>query len=245
MVIGFCGSGNMARALAVGWGEPGLFSDGGSGRAAALAALVGGSAVSNAELGQRADLVVLAHKPMQLDAVAAEVGSPALVLSLLGAVTLEALAAAYPGSRIVRAMPNTAVEVRSGVTCVCGEEVAELEQLLARVGIVVRLPERLMDPATAVSGVAPAYVALIAEAWIDAAVAQGIPAAKAAELVGASLAGAAALLQSRQMDTLAVRREVTSPGGMTARGLRALEQAGLRSAFANAAVAVAAGQSAK
>ena len=235
----------MARALAVGLAEPGLFSDGGSGRAAALAALVGGSAVSNAELGERADLVVLAHKPMQLEAVAAQVGSPALVLSLLGAVTLEALSAAYPSSRIVRAMPNTAVEVRAGVTCVCGEEAPEVEELLGRVGIVVRLPERLMDPATAVSGVAPAYVALIAEAWVDAAVASGIPAAQAADLVGASLAGAAALLQARGMDTLAVRREVTSPGGMTARGLRALEQSGLRSAFANAAIAVASGQSPK
>jgi pyrroline-5-carboxylate reductase len=245
MVIGFAGSGNMARALAVGLRESGLFSDGGSGRAAALAALVGGEAVSNSELGARADVVVLAHKPMQLEAVAAEIGSPAIVLSLLGAVPLAALEAVYPNARIVRAMPNTAVEVRSGVTCVCGEIVAEVDELLARVGIVVRLPERLMDPATAVSGVAPAYVALIAEAWIDAAVAQGIPAAQAATLVGASLAGAAALLQAREMDTLAVRREVTSPGGMTARGLRALEQAGLRSAFANAAQAVASGQSPK
>jgi pyrroline-5-carboxylate reductase len=245
MVIGFSGSGNMARALALGWAEPALFSDGGSGRSAALAGLLGGSAVSNSELGQRAEMVVLAHKPIQLEAVAAEIGSPALVVSLLGAVSLSTLAAAYPDSRIVRAMPNTAVEVRSGVTCLCGEEVAEVEELFARVGIVVRLPERLMDPATAVSGVAPAYVALIAEAWVDAAVASGIPAAQAAELVGASLAGAAALLQAREMDTLTVRREVTSPGGMTARGLRALEQSGLRSAFANAALAVASGQSQK
>jgi len=246
MVIGFAGSGNMARALAIGWHEPALFTDGGSGRASALAALVGGEALaSNSDLGERAELLVLAHKPAQLEAVAAEVGKASVVLSLLGAVTLAQLQAAYPGARIVRAMPNTAVEVRAGVTCVCGEEDAQVEELLARVGIVVRLPERLMDPATAVSGVAPAYVALIAEAWIDAAVAQGIPAAQAAELVGASLAGAAALLQERGMDTLGVRREVTSPGGMTARGLRALEQAGLRSAFANAAAAVAAGQSIK
>lgn len=238
-MIGFCGSGNMARALAVGLGEPALFSDGGSGRAAALAADVGGSAVSNSELGEGADVVVLAHKPAQLEAVAAEIGSPAVVLSLLGAVSLAQLQAAYPDARIVRAMPNTAVEIRAGVTCVCGEEIDEVEELLARVGVVVRLPERLMDPATAVSGVAPAYVALIAEAWIDAAVAQGIPAPQAAELVGASLAGAAALLQAREMDTLGVRRAVTSPGGMTARGLRALEAAGLRNAFANAAIAVA------
>jgi len=239
MLIGFIGSGNMARALALGFGEPALFTDHGSGRAAALAALVGGEAVAtNRELGERAQIVVLAHKPAQLDAVADEVGEASVVLSLLGRVTTEQLAAAYPGAQIVRAMPNTASAIRAGVTCVCGEELEEIEALLERVGIVVRLEERLMDAATAVSGVAPAYVALVAEAWIDAAVGQGIPAAQAATLVGAALAGSAALLQAREMDTLGVRREVTSPGGMTARGLRVLEQAGLRSAFADAAAAV-------
>jgi pyrroline-5-carboxylate reductase len=240
MVIGFVGSGNMARALALGFGEPALFTDHGSGRAGDLAALVGGEAVgTNAELAARAELVVLAHKPAQLEAVARELGGASAVLSLLGRVTVEQLQAAYPGATVVRAMPNTASAIRQGVTCICGAELAEVEALLARVGTVVRLEERLMDAATAVSGVAPAYVALIAEAWIDAAVAQGIPAAQAALLVGDSLAGAAALLQAREMDTLGVRREVTSPGGMTARGLRVLEQAGLRSAFADAAAAVA------
>jgi pyrroline-5-carboxylate reductase len=247
MLIGFAGAGNMARALALGLtetatgrlAEPALFTDGGSGRAAALAAEVGGVAVaSNAELGERAQLLVLAHKPAQLDAVAREVGSAAIVLSLLGRVSVADLQAAYPGARVVRAMPNTAVEVRRGVTCVCGATVPEVEQLLGRVGSVVRLAERLMDPATAVSGVAPAYVALIAEAWVDAAVGQGIPAAQAAELVADSLAGSAALLLAHHMDTLGVRRAVTSPGGMTARGLRALEQAGLRAAFGDAAAAV-------
>ena len=245
MVIGFAGSGNMARALALGWGEPALFTDGGSGRSRELAEAVGGEALeSNAQLGARAELLVLAHKPAQLEEVAAQVGSPAVVLSLLARVSTEQLSAAYPGARVVRAMPNTAVEVHAGVTCVCGEEVAAVDELLGRVGIVVRLAERLLEAATAVSGVAPAYVALIAEAWIDAAVAQGIPAAQAAELVGASLSGSAALLQAHGMNTLGVRRAVTSPGGVTARGLRALEQAGLRSAFAEAAAAVV-GQSAR
>jgi pyrroline-5-carboxylate reductase len=240
MIIGFVGSGNMARALALGFGEPALFTDHGSGRAASLAELVGGEAVgSNRELGERAELVVLAHKPAQLDAVAREVGAARAVLSLLGRVTVEQLAGAYPGAQIVRAMPNTASAIRAGVTCVCGAQIEEVEALLGRVGMVVRLEERLMDAATAVSGVAPAYVALVAEAWIDAAVGQGIPASQAAALVGGALAGSAALLQARDMDTLGVRREVTSPGGMTARGLRALEHAGLRSAFADAASAVA------
>ena len=91
-------------------------------------------------------------------------------------------------------MPNTASAIRAGVTCVCGAELPQVEALLGRVGTVVRLEERLMDAATAVSGVAPAYVALLAEAWIDAAVGQGIPAAQAAMLVGGALSGSAALL---------------------------------------------------
>jgi pyrroline-5-carboxylate reductase len=239
MVIGFAGAGNMARALALGLGRPALFTDGGSGRAARLAREVGGEALAdNAELS-RAQLLVLAHKPAQLEAVAREIGQVPVVLSLLGGVNVAAVESAYPGARVVRAMPNTAVEVRRGVTCICGAQVPEVEELLAAVGSVVRLAERLMDAATAVSGVAPAYVALIAEAWVDAAVGQGIPAAVAAELVADSLAGSAALLLAHHMDTLAVRRAVTSPGGMTARGLRALEQAGLRSAFSDAAAAVA------
>jgi pyrroline-5-carboxylate reductase len=58
-VIGLIGSGNMARALALGWGEPVLCTDAGSGRAAALAALAGGEAVgSNRELAEAMDDVV-------------------------------------------------------------------------------------------------------------------------------------------------------------------------------------------
>jgi pyrroline-5-carboxylate reductase len=237
-MVGFIGAGNMARALAVGLGEPALFSDGGSGRAAALAALVGGEAVSNAAVVKRADVVVLAHKPAQLEAIAAPLQGARVVLSVLGGVAVSQVELAYPKAAVVRAMPNTAVAIRRGVSCVCGAEVPAAQELLERVGVVIRLAERLIDAATAVNGVAPAYVALIAEAWIDAAVAQGIPAEQAAQLVGASIAGSAALLQERGMDTLAVRREVTSPGGMTARGLRVLERAGLRAAFSDATAAV-------
>ncbi len=240
MAIGFIGSGNMARALARGLGEPVLATDAGSGRAAALVAELGGEApASNAELAELAELIVLSHKPAQLEAVAAELAPfRGRVISLLAAVGLERLRAAYPEAAVVRAMPNTAVEVREGVTCLCTADAGDLgptaHELFSRVGLAVELPERLIEVATAVSGVAPAYVALIAEAWIDAAVRHGLPAARAAELVGASLSGSATLLRAGGMDTLAVRRAVTSPAGLTSRGLAALEQAGLRAAFASA-----------
>ena len=98
------------------------------------------------------------------------------------------------------------------------------------------MPERLLGAANAVSGVGPAYWALIAEAWTDAAIRHGIPAAQAATLVTETMAGTAALLT--QTDTLALRRSVASPGGTTARGLNALEQGGVRAALANAMDAV-------
>ncbi len=238
----------MARAIARGWGDPVLCSDGGSGRASALAAELGGEALGNVEVATAADLVVLCHKPSQLDAVAAEIaGDARAVASVLGATPLDALVGAYPDRPVFRLMPNTPVEVRRGVVCVTvGPGVdPELErdvlELFGRLGTVVRMAEAQIGAATAVMGVGPAYQALLAEAQVDAAIRHGLKPEVAASLVTETMAGTAALLAARAFDTLAVRREVTSPGGSTARGLRALEQGGIRTAFQDAIDAVVGG----
>jgi pyrroline-5-carboxylate reductase len=114
--------------------------------------------------------------------------------------------------------------------------VEPVKALFARLGTVVDMPEELMRVANSISGVGPAYWALLAEAWTDSAIRHGMPAAQAATLVRETMAGTAALL--RNTDTLALRRGVTSPGGTTARGLNALEQGGVRAALANAMDAV-------
>src|SRR5918911_295542 len=109
----------MARALARGWGDPVLCTDALPERAAALAAEVGGQRVAtNAELAERADLIVLCHKPAQLTAVAEEVGGRArAVVSILGATPLAAVRDAYAPAPVVRMLPSTPVEVRRGVCC--------------------------------------------------------------------------------------------------------------------------------
>jgi pyrroline-5-carboxylate reductase len=239
MKVGLIGAGNMAAALARGWGEPVLATDSGSGKAAALAQELGGEAVtSNRELAERADVVVLAHKPAQLEAVAQEAQAARAVVSLLARTTLEALRAAYPGAAVVRVQPNTPAEVGRGVTLLAepAEEplAGQVEELFGRVGVVVRVPEGIVDAAAACSGVGPAYWALVAEAWVEAAIRRGIPAPIAQRLVTETMAGSAELLRAREHDTLRLRREVTSPGGTTARGLAALERGGLRAAFAAA-----------
>src|SRR3954447_19517948 len=241
MVVGFIGAGNMASALARGWGDAALFSDSGSGRAAKLADELGGEAVSNRECAERADLLILAHKPYQLDDVANEIGEFArgLVVTVLGNAPLRDVAQRYPHAAVFRVEPNTPAAVRRGVTVLAASDdprQAQVRELFERVGAVVELPERLISVAGAGSGVGPAYWALLAEAFVDSAIRHGLPAAQAATLVRETMAGTAALL--RETDTLALRRGVTSPGGSTARGLDALERGGLRAAFSDAMDAI-------
>jgi pyrroline-5-carboxylate reductase len=245
MQVGLIGAGNMARALARGWGDPVLVSDGGSGRAMELARELGGEAFdSNVAVAERADLIVLCHKPKQFNDVARELsGYAKAVASVVGGVDTKSLRGAYHVP-VFRFMPNTPVEVRRGVLCYSPETElderveADVLALFGRLGSVVEVPESLMETTGAVMGVGPAYHALVVEAQVDAAVRGGLTPGLAGRLVAETMAGTAALLETRDYDTLAVRREVTSPGGTTARGLAALERGGVRPAFQDAFDAV-------
>jgi pyrroline-5-carboxylate reductase len=157
---------------------------------------------------------------------------------------LQTLKDAYPDKPVYRFIPSLPVEVRQGAVVQADGPSqdatldAQVHDLFAELGTLVVLPDALVDVAMGLMSCAPAYVALVAEAQIDAGVRHGIPAAQGAELVVQTLAGTAELLRRRDNDTHAIRREVASPGGVTARGLDALERAGLRAAFSDALDAV-------
>ena len=246
MKIGLIGSGAMARGLALGWRQPLLCTDIEPERAQALATEVDGEAVaSNVELAQRAELVVLCHKPAQLESVAAEVAPHArAVVSILAGTPLAQVKAAYPDRPVYRVLPSTPVEVRQGAVILAADESQtpildeQVRELFGELGTLVVLDDPLIDVAMGLMSNAPAYYALVAEAQVDAGVRRGIPARQASELVVQSMAGTAELLRRRDYDTLAVRRAVTSPGGSTARGLDALERGGLRAAFSSAMDAI-------
>jgi pyrroline-5-carboxylate reductase len=233
MIIGFVGSGSMAAAMARGWAgelEAMLFSDGGSGRARGLAEELGGEAVSNAEIAERADLVLLAVKPDKLEEVAPQLSEAKEVVSVLAAVPLERLQASFPAAgHVLRVMPNVAVQVRQGVLCVAGSASEEVRGRLALLGHVVEIPDGDFDEATAVMGCAPAYVALAVEALADAGAEAGLDPELAMELVVETTAGTAELL--RVEHPADVRRAVASPGGSTEAGLEALGRDGAADAF--------------
>jgi pyrroline-5-carboxylate reductase len=246
--IGLIGSGAMARGLALGWRQPVLCADVDFTRAQALAAEVGGEAVpTNAEVAQRTDLVVLCHKPAQLESVALEVAPHAnAVVSILAATPLAEIKAAYPGRPVYRVLPSTPVEVRQGAVILAADDEshgqpildARVHDVFAELGTLVVLDDALIDVAMGLMSNAPAYYALVVEAQVDAGVRRGIPPRQAAELVVQTMAGTAELIRRRDYDTLAVRRGVTSPGGSTARGLDALERGGVRAAFSDAMDAI-------
>jgi pyrroline-5-carboxylate reductase len=246
MQIGLIGAGNMASALARGWRDPVLVSDVDHGRAQALAAELGGEALaSNAYVADRADAVILCHKPAQLNEVAEDIRPRVkAVISILGGTPLADLEAAYPDLPVYRFMPNIPAETGQGVFCYApgtyaadGPEQDVLE-LFGRIGTVVKLPEHLIDPAMALMSCGPAFYALAVEALVDAGVRHGLTPDDAGRLAVEAMAGTAAVLRDNGDDTQGLRRRVTSPGGSTARGLAALERGGLRAAFSGAVDAV-------
>ena len=239
MRLGFVGAGNMAGGLARGWaaakGEPGspeamLFADADPDRARALAEEVGGTAIEgNRALAEESDLVVVAVKPNVLDQVAEEVvaaGNP--VISILAGTSLETLAKALPGIELVRVMPNLGAQLRQAVLCVVFPDGADdahrqrVTELLGLLGEVIELEEELIDPATAIMGCSPGYLALMGEVLVRAGMKEGLTEDDATRMVARAISATGGLLDLHQ--PAALKRAVASPGGMTEAGLNALEE---------------------
>ena len=190
---------------------------------------------------------VIAVKPDDVAAAVSKAVAAGVdtVLSVAAGVPLGRLeVAAGPGVAVVRAMPNTPALVGAGVAALApGSEADETvlvwaEGILGAVGDVVRVSEAQLDAVTGTSGSGPAYVFLVAEALIEAAVAEGLPRPVAEWLVVGTVRGAGMMLAESGQSAGELRAGVTSPGGTTAAGLRALEDRAVRGAFA-AAVAAA------
>jgi len=200
---------------------------------------------SNPDAVRGAQLVVVAVKPQDIDALLAEIGElltpEQTVLSVAAAIRTphieERIADGVP---VVRAMPNAPSTVHEGMAGICagsraGEaQLALAEEALLHLGRVVRVPESSMDAVTALSGSGPAYFALLAEAMIEAGILLGVSREVSTTLVVQTMLGTAKQLRDEGMHPVELRESVTSPGGTTIAAIRELEQAGVRAAFLNA-----------
>ncbi|HET6825339.1 MAG TPA: pyrroline-5-carboxylate reductase [Amnibacterium sp.] len=195
-----------------------------------------------------ARLVVVAVKPAGVPALLAEIADAldpgAVVVSVAAGVPIATMAAALPsGTSVLRAMPNTPSAVGAGVTGVAaapGTAEADTAAVVAAfrtVGTVVQVTEDRIDALSAVSGSGPAYVYLVLERFIDAAVRLGFAPEEAAELVVGTAEGALRLLSATGEEPAELRRRVTSPKGTTERAVAVFEQHDLGAIFDEALAA--------
>ena len=199
----------------------------------------------NRELVRQTELVVLAVKPQVmrqvLEEIAPEVKEKHLIISIAAGIPLSFLERYLPvEARVIRVMPNTPALVLAGISAYTGGKnvsTADLElaqEFLSALGEALELPESLFDAVTGLSGSGPAFVALFLEALIDGGVKMGLPRPIAEKLALETVLGTAKLMKETQKDPYALKAMVTSPGGTTICGVKALMEKGLHAAVMEA-----------
>jgi pyrroline-5-carboxylate reductase len=246
--IAVLGAGKIGEALLSGLMHAGrnaddlLFTERYPERCAELTKRYGVRAVTIPEAGAEADVVVVAVKPQDIDPLLDELGpalrSGALVVSLCAGLPTALYEARLPaGTPVVRVMPNTPMLVGEAMSAISPGRHATpahlnmVEEMLAAVGQVVRVPESQQDAVTALSGSGPAYFFYLVEAMIDAGILLGLPRNIAEQLIVQSAVGSAKMLAEGNEHPVILREAVTSPAGTTIMAIRELEKHGVRAAM--------------
>lgn len=202
----------------------------------------------NVEAVVDADVIILAVKPWLLAGVLSQV-MPRLVyrrniiVSLAGGVPLDAidkmLLRGDELPAVCRVIPDTALSVGKSMTFISGRRASDgvmagIEKMFRHMGDVAVIEERLMDAATALSSCGIAYVYKFMQACVQAGVEMGFRPSDALRYVCATVDGAAAMLSAPGASPQLEIDKVTTPGGMTIKGINALEHSGFTSAVINA-----------
>ncbi|MGE3674260.1 MAG: pyrroline-5-carboxylate reductase [Polyangiaceae bacterium] len=245
--IGFLGAGNMSSALIRGILASGLVqptqvwaSDISDERLERLRKQHGiETTKSNLDLVHWATILVFSVKPQVIDRVVKETadafGAGTMAVSIAAGVPIEAFERRLPaGTRVVRAMPNTAAIALAGATAIApgthatDHDMGLAKQLFDAVGRTVVLDESLIDAVTGLSGSGPAYIMLIIEALADGGVKVGLHRETALLLAAQTVFGSAKLQLDTGEHPGRLKDMVTSPGGTAIAGLHTLESGGLR-----------------
>ncbi|KMS88362.1 pyrroline-5-carboxylate reductase [Prauserella rugosa] len=251
MTVAVLGAGKIGEALLSGLLHAGyapedlLFTERHPERAAELTERYGVAGVEVADAAKRADVLVVAVKPQDIDPVLDElsglVGPCSLVVSMCAGLPTSLFERRLPeGTPVVRVMPNTPMLVGAAMSAVSpgkhatDEQLRTVEELLSSVGKVIVLPESQQDAVTALSGSGPAYFFYLVEAMIDAGILLGLPRAVAQQLIVQAAVGAGKMLDEGGQHPVMLRENVTSPGGTTINGIRELEKHGVRAALLDA-----------
>ena len=197
----------------------------------------------NEVAAKQADVIILCVKPKDVKSVLEEIRGNIdgkLIISLAAAVTLSFLKKIVPKAKIVRAMPNLAIMVRESFTAYAADSEMSQEdidlavKLLSSFGMVYKVDEIYMDAITALSGCAPAYLALVAEAMVYAGLIDGLERDVSLRIAAQALIGTGKLILEGGKAPTQIRDMVTTPGGVTIEGLFELERLPIRHVFMSA-----------
>ncbi len=253
MKVGLIGCGNMAKAIIEGFINTGTYkpeeiiaSDRIRDALDYAANRLGiHTTTNNSELVLESELIIIAVKPQVIESVISEisdvVSEQKLVISIVAGQTIKRIEELFGRDiKLIRTMPNTPAFVGAGMTAVCSNgnvTATELEfacRLLSSFGKAEVVPEKLMDAVVAVSGSAPAYVAMMVEAMADAAVLEGMPRDQAYRFAEQAVYGTAKLLSEKNIHPAILKDMVCSPAGTTIEAVRVLEERGFRSSIIEA-----------
>ncbi|MDD3268989.1 MAG: pyrroline-5-carboxylate reductase [Syntrophomonadaceae bacterium] len=198
--------------------------------------------VEQNELVKSSRLVILAVKPQQVRSVLASTRefwtSDHLLISVAAGITTATLENEIGiHLPVVRVMPNTPCLVGEGVLAISGgrhasaTDVQLVEKMFNSLGKTLVVDEKYMDAVTAVSGSGPAYIFLVVESLINAALQVGLDANMARNLVLNTISGSISMIEQSGEHPAVLREQVCSPAGTTIAGIRQLEENGIRKAF--------------
>ena len=255
MKLAIIGTGNMGGAIARGliasgsWQAADLIctakSD--SGLARIQATLPGVQATQDNKLAAGgADIILLAVKPWFISEVIEEIlpvldFSRQLIISVAAGISLWEMAQLMTGPEstvnpvLFRAIPNTAVEVLDGVTFICGQNATEeqttlVHDLFAALGYTVVTDEQHLAAGTALASCGIAFAMRYIRAAMEGGVELGFRPEEAARIVEHTVHGAASLLLQSGMHPEVAIDKVTTAGGITIKGLNAMERSGFTAA---------------
>lgn len=185
------------------------------------------------------DTLVLAIPPQVFQSFAcanpALHGHPGLVISVMAGVRMQVISQILKVPAVVRAIPNTPSEVTEGMAVCCAlpavapTRMEQAMRLLETCGKVIQVDnESLLDPATALCGGGPAFIAYIADAMQSYATDAGFSDSQARHMTSQVLRGTAALIDASDKEASVICREVMTPGGTTERGIRCFKEYNLR-----------------
>lgn len=198
---------------------------------------------SNKEAADGADIVVLAVKPWKMEEVLKplRLRQPQILVSVAAGLTFEDLAHFVdPEMPIFRVIPNTAIAINESLTLVASrnasaEQIDIMMKLFNEMGVAVLIEEKLFPAGTALTSCGIAYVLKYVQAAMQAGIELGFKPQEAKKMVAQTMLGAAQiLLKDDSSHPTTEIEKVTTPGGITIKGLNRLEHEGFTSAVINA-----------